>query len=60
MEDLKEGDLVFFRIGTSRISHVGVYLQNNFFVQSCSSKGVSIAKLTDAYWTKYFAGGGRF
>lgn len=57
--DLKEGDLVFFRIGTSRISHVGVYLRNNFFVHSASSKGVSIANLTNAYWSKYFAGGGR-
>lgn len=57
--DLKEGDLVFFRVGTSRISHVGVYLRNNFFVHSASSKGVSIANLTNAYWSKYFAGGGR-
>jgi lipoprotein Spr len=57
--DLKEGDLVFFRIGTSRISHVGVYLNNNYFVHSASSKGVSIANLTNAYWSKYFAGGGR-
>lgn len=59
VEDLKEGDLVFFKINTSRISHVGVYLKNNFFVHSASSKGVSIAKLTSAYWTKYYAGGGR-
>ena len=57
--DLKEGDLVFFRIGTSRISHVGVYLNNNYFVHSASSKGVSIANLTSDYWAKYFAGGGR-
>lgn len=59
MSDLKEGDLVFFRINTSRISHVGVYLKNNFFVHSASSKGVSIANLTSDYWQKYFAGGGR-
>jgi lipoprotein Spr len=58
-DDLKEGDLVFFRVGTSRISHVGVYLRNNFFVHSASSKGVSIANLGNAYWSKYFAGGGR-
>jgi hypothetical protein len=57
--DLKEGDLVFFRIGTSRISHVGVYLNNNYFVHSASSKGVSIASLTNSYWAKYFVGGGR-
>ena len=58
-DDLKEGDLVFFRVGTSRISHVGVYLRNNFFVHSASSKGVSIANLSNAYWSRYFAGGGR-
>ena len=29
--DLKEGDLVFFKVRSSRISHVGVYLSNNFF-----------------------------
>ena len=58
-DDLKEGDLVFFKVGTSRISHVGVYLRNNFFVHSASSKGVSIANLSNSYWSRYFAGGGR-
>lgn len=57
--ELKEGDLVFFKVNSSRISHVGVYLRNNFFVHSASSKGVSIASLTSGYWSKYFAGGGR-
>jgi len=57
--DLKEGDLVFFKVKSSRISHVGVYLRNNFFVHSASSKGVSIANLSSVYWAKYFAGGGR-
>lgn len=59
ISDLKEGDLVFFRIKSSRITHVGVYLKNNFFVHSASSKGVSIANLTSDYWSRYFAGGGR-
>ena len=59
MSDLREGDLVFFKINSSRITHVGVYLKNNFFVHSASSKGVSIASLQNAYWQKYFAGGGR-
>jgi hypothetical protein len=57
--ELKEGDLVFFKVKSSRISHVGVYLRNNFFVHSASSKGVSIASLTSNYWSKYFVGGGR-
>ncbi|MEZ5046341.1 MAG: C40 family peptidase [Chitinophagaceae bacterium] len=59
LEDLKEGDLVFFKINTSRISHVGVYLKNSFFVHSASSKGVSIASLSSSYWKKYFAGAKR-
>lgn len=59
IEDLKEGDLVFFKINSSNISHVGVYLRNNFFVHSASSKGVSIASLGSDYWNKYFVGGGR-
>lgn len=59
VSDLKEGDLVFFRINSSRITHVGVYLKNNFFVHSASSKGVSIANLSSDYWSRYFAGGGR-
>lgn len=58
-EDLKEGDLVFFNIHTKRISHVGIYLINNYFVHSSVSSGVMISRLTDTYWKKYFAGAGR-
>lgn len=58
-EDLKEGDLVFFRVRSKRISHVGVYLMNNFFVHASSSQGVMISSLNDKYWQKYFACGGR-
>lgn len=58
-EDLQEGDLVFFHIKTKRISHVGIYLVNNFFVHSSCSNGVMISNLKDSYWQKYFAGAGR-
>lgn len=58
-EDLKEGDLVFFRVHSSRISHVGIYLMNNCFVHASSSQGVMISSLNDKYWQKYFACGGR-
>lgn len=57
--DLKEGDLVFFRVRSKRISHVGVYLMNNFFVHASSSQGVMISSLNDKYWQRYFACGGR-
>jgi murein DD-endopeptidase / murein LD-carboxypeptidase len=57
---LSEGDLVFFHTIADRpISHVGLYLQNGMFVNSSSSKGVSIASLKDPYWKKRLVGCGR-
>jgi lipoprotein Spr len=58
-DKLKEGDLVFFRIHSKRVTHVGVYLMNNFFVHASASQGVVISSLNDAYWSKYFAGAGQ-
>lgn len=57
IDDLEEGDLVFFRINGKRISHVGVYLMNNYFVHA-SSNGVMISSLAESYWQRCFAGGG--
>jgi murein DD-endopeptidase / murein LD-carboxypeptidase len=56
---LAEGDLVFFKTMKGKaISHVGFYLGHRMFVNSSSSKGVSIANLDDPYWkTKYVAAG---
>lgn len=57
---LSEGDLVFFRTMDDKlISHVGLYLHNNMFVNSSSSKGVSIASLNDPYWKSRFVAAGR-
>lgn len=58
-DDLREGDLVFFKTQGNRISHVGVYLMNKFFVHSASSKGVMISNLDDKYWKPRYAGAGR-
>ena len=57
-DDLKEGDLVFFKIHSRRISHVGIYLGNNRFAHA-SSRGVAISSLDDAYYNRYFYRGGR-
>lgn len=57
-DDLKTGDLVFFKIKTKNISHVGVYLEDNKFVQS-SRQGVNIASLEHPYWKRYFYKAGR-
>jgi lipoprotein Spr len=59
-KDLKEGDLVFFKINTREVSHSGIFLFNDYFVHSTTSKGVIISRLNDTYWRKYFVGGGRF
>ncbi|MBC7904074.1 MAG: C40 family peptidase [Gemmatimonadaceae bacterium] len=57
--ELSEGDLVFFKTMKGKaISHVGLYLGNHMFVNSSSSKGVSLGSLEDGYWkTKYVAAG---
>ena len=57
-DDLKEGDLVFFKIHSRRISHVGIYLGNNKFAHA-SSRGVAISSLDDSYYSRYFYRGGR-
>ena len=56
---LEEGDLVFFKIDSDKVSHVGVYLQNGCFVHASSSKGVIISKLNENYYEKHFYKGGR-
>jgi len=57
---LSEGDLVFFRTTEGKVvSHVGLYLSNNMFVNATVSKGVSIASLNDPYWKKRYVAAGR-
>lgn len=56
---LKEGDLVFFKTSGNKISHVGIYLKDNKFVHTSSSKGVMISDLDEAYWKKTFCFAGR-
>lgn len=58
-DELKEGDLVFFKIGSRNITHMGVYMGNNKFVHASSSKGVMISDLDEAYWKRYYFKGGR-
>jgi len=57
-EDLVEGDLVFFNT-RGGVSHVGLYLGNNYFVHASLSNGVTISSLTDEYYSKKFVSGGR-
>jgi len=54
-----EGDLVFFKQHSKRITHVGVYLANDFFVHSSTSQGVMISSLKEEYWQKHYVGIGK-
>lgn len=58
-DDLREGDLVFFKINATKVSHVGVYLKEGWFAHVSTSRGVMINNLSEAYYNKHFTGGGR-
>ncbi len=58
-EDLKEGDILSFKIRGNRISHVGLYLRDQKFVHASRSQGVTIDDLTSPYFRKRFFAGGR-
>jgi lipoprotein Spr len=57
--DLKPGDLVFFKIRSKNITHVGVYIGEDQFAHASSSRGVMISNLNEAYWKRYYFDGGR-
>lgn len=57
-DSVQEGDLVFFKTRGGHITHVGIYLMNDFFVHASSTRGVMISSLNDEYWGKRFAGVG--
>jgi cell wall-associated NlpC family hydrolase len=57
-DNLIEGDLVFFNT-RGGVSHVGLYLGNNYFVHASVHAGVTISSLNDSYYSKKFIGGGR-
>lgn len=57
-EELKRGDLVFFHstYATPKlITHSGIYLGDNNFIHTSSSRGVSISALLDSgYWQEHY------
>lgn len=59
--NLHSGDLLFFNISESKISHVGIYAENGRFIHAPSSgKKVSIASLGNPYWKNKLIAAGRF
>jgi lipoprotein Spr len=57
-EELREGDLVFFNT-RGGVSHVGVYLSNDYFVHASVANGVTISSLNETYYNHKYIGAGR-
>lgn len=45
ISELKEGDLIFFSFMGNVVDHVGVYLNQNFFVHASTTRGVIVDDL---------------
>ncbi|MBA3286260.1 MAG: C40 family peptidase [Bacteroidia bacterium] len=58
-DELKEGDLVFFKIRKGAISHVGVFIGDNKFAHASLSLGVTISDLDEPYYKQRFYKGAR-
>lgn len=54
LKKVKPCDLVFFATGhdTSKVSHVGLMLDDENFIHASSSKGVIITRLDNPWWNK--------
>ena len=52
-KSLRAGDLVFFR-PPSYPRHVGIYLGGSEFVHASKNKGVTVSKIDQTYWGKYY------
>lgn len=57
--ELSEGDVVFFTNSKGRVSHVGIYLKDDLFAHSSTSRGVIVSRLGDKYWSAHFYKGGK-
>lgn len=56
---LRKGDLVFFRINRSKIDHVGIWVGRGTFAHASLSSGVTYSKLSSPYYSGRYAGARR-
>lgn len=59
--DLSAGDLVFFATnkGSSKVSHVGLYVGDGKMIHASTRKGVIVQNLSDDYYVRSYVGAGR-
>jgi len=53
--NLQCGDIVFFRIESRAIDHVGIYLGNQTFVHASPNTGVTVSRMDEEYYSKRYA-----
>ncbi|MGG4267707.1 C40 family peptidase [Peribacillus simplex] len=60
VKSLQKGDLMFFAPNKAKKpTHVAIYIGDNQFIHSSSSKGVSYAKTNNSYWKPMYIGAKR-
>lgn len=60
-DELRAGDLVFFRVGGEAVDHVGIYAGDGRFLHAPrTGRPVGYDRLDDAWFATRFVGGGRF
>lgn len=61
MSKLRRGDLVFFKIGSRQVNHVGIYVGDHRFVHAPGEgKPVAVDSLDDEYYVQRFSSAGRY
>jgi cell wall-associated NlpC family hydrolase len=59
-ENIRAGDLVFFRTTGSGFTHVGIATSRDAFVHAPNSRGVvRVEPLTSPYWSQHYVGARR-
>ncbi len=51
--NIQPGDLVFFKTAIKQ-RHVGIYVDNGYFLHASTSKGVTLSRLDNPYWQKHY------
>lgn len=60
LNQLKEGDLLFFRIDSKKVSHVGMHITADYFIHASTKKGVVVSSIAEPYYKQHFISSGTY